>query len=184
MNATDGCWRTVCNVKSLLGDSKDVHIGNLTQQHPAKGSELCLHPHLLPDTLRFCIYNVYVLRILVCNYETWCSTDRDIGSLEAHHRRLRHVLRIHYHPPDVVSMEALWSCSLSRHRLFQLSRTFPDTMILLENAAYWGRIPTYPNHSRQDLRLKITPNLHLRIRVYLYAFPIFAKDRVRWKVVT
>lgn len=39
MNVTDGCWRTVCNLRSLLGDSKDVHIGNLTQQHPAKRFE-------------------------------------------------------------------------------------------------------------------------------------------------
>lgn len=158
------------NVSALIA-SWDYYLATLKKKtsrisHDSSLQEVSedfLYSHLLPETLRVCLYNIYVLSILLYRCGTWCSTDRDISGLEAHHRRqLRCVLRIHYlRPPSatqIFTSAATQNQSESTWRGIDggtvvVSQPLPTQLNIFRYFDSAGtcpsRTPFCPNHSRQ-----------------------------------
>nr|CCA23568.1 endonucleasereverse transcriptase putative [Albugo laibachii Nc14] len=205
-NPTEEGWRTVRKMGSLLGDSEDV------QQRKSHATaafkrfwKLWLHPHLLPESLRVRLYNAYVLPILLYNCGTWGLTDRDIGSLEAYHRRhLRRVLRIHY-PQHISNADLCTRCNTKPLRIhltrspwklfghiLRRAQPIPAQLTMLQYFASARQLPAYrgptptclPTILAKDLRLDITSNIRLQNTADLYALSRIAQYRARWKALT
>ncbi|CCI43313.1 unnamed protein product [Albugo candida] len=205
-NATEESWRNVRKLGSLLGDSEDVQLRKAHATAAFKRFwKVWIHSHLLPETLRVRLYNIYVLPILLYNCGTWGLTEREIGSLEAYHRRhLLRVLRIHY-PQQISNADLYKRCNTkplrihlarSRWRLFghtlRRAQPIPAQMNMLRYYDSAGNLPTHrgrtptclPTVLDKDLRLDITSSLRLRNTADLYALSHIAQDCALWKELT